>query len=200
MALPSVGGGYQFNDGNLNELTIGVQPAPQTATSTATLTVTQLLGGLLVVEDKLSMAYSLESRVPFLDNDLVDFALTCPTHYKLSDPLHLPPTDHNAVASARVSAYDAHADGKRLLRRVMGRYQPRGIEAYQKQGFSGPDSSWFKGPSMELVRNRLLDPNAPVYSILDYRAVSALVVEHLAGKSNHRLLIWSLLTTNEALI
>lgn len=50
MALPSVGGGYQFNDGNTNELTIGVQPAPQTATSTATLTVTQLLGGLLVVD------------------------------------------------------------------------------------------------------------------------------------------------------
>ena len=158
------------------------------------------LGGLLVVEDKLSMAYSLESRVPFLDNDLVDFALTCPTHYKLSDPLHLPPTDHNALASARVSAYDARADGKRLLRRVMARYQPRGIGAYQKQGFSGPDSSWFKGPSMELVRNRLLDPKAPVYSILDYRAVSALVAEHLAGKSNHRLLIWSLLTTNEALL
>ena len=50
MALPSVGGGYQFNDGNTSELTIGVQPAPQTATSTATLTVTQLLGGLLVVD------------------------------------------------------------------------------------------------------------------------------------------------------
>ncbi|CAB4184065.1 hypothetical protein UFOVP1362_49 [uncultured Caudovirales phage] len=50
MALPSVGGGYQYTDGNLNELTIGVQPAPQTATSTATLTVTQLLGGLLVVD------------------------------------------------------------------------------------------------------------------------------------------------------
>ncbi|MDP1878057.1 MAG: asparagine synthase (glutamine-hydrolyzing) [Actinomycetota bacterium] len=157
------------------------------------------LGGLLVVEDKLSMAQALESRVPFLDNDLVDFALTCPTHYKLSDPLHLPPTDHNALASTRMSAYDARADGKRLLRRVMGRYLPHGIETYQKQGFSGPDSSWFKGPSMELVRNRLLDPTAPVYAILDYRAVSALITEHLAGTSNHRLLIWSLLTTNEAL-
>jgi len=50
MALPSVGGGYQFNDGNTNELTIGVQPAPQTATSTATLTTTQVLNGLLVVD------------------------------------------------------------------------------------------------------------------------------------------------------
>ena len=50
MALPSVGGGYQFTDGNLNELEIDTQAAPQTATSTATLTVTQTLGGILVVD------------------------------------------------------------------------------------------------------------------------------------------------------
>ena len=50
MALPSVGGGYQFTDGNTNELEIDTQAAPQTATSTATLTTTQVLGGLLVVD------------------------------------------------------------------------------------------------------------------------------------------------------
>jgi hypothetical protein len=43
MALPSVGGGYQFTDGNTNELEIDTQAAPQTATSTATLTTTQIL-------------------------------------------------------------------------------------------------------------------------------------------------------------
>lgn len=50
MALPSVGGGYQFTDGNTNEVEIDTQAAPQTATSTATLTVAQTLGGLLVVD------------------------------------------------------------------------------------------------------------------------------------------------------
>jgi len=50
MALPSVGGGYQFTDGNTNEPEIDTQAAPQTATSTATLTTTQVLGGLLVVD------------------------------------------------------------------------------------------------------------------------------------------------------
>ena len=50
MALPSVGGGYQFTDGNTNELEIDTQAAPQTATATATLTATQVLGGLLVVD------------------------------------------------------------------------------------------------------------------------------------------------------
>ena len=48
MALPSVGGGYQNTDGNQSEQTIGVQAAPQTATATATLSVAQITGGLLV--------------------------------------------------------------------------------------------------------------------------------------------------------
>jgi hypothetical protein len=48
MAIPSVGGGYQQNDGNLNEPIIGKMAAPNTATVTATLTTTQLLGGILL--------------------------------------------------------------------------------------------------------------------------------------------------------
>lgn len=48
MALPTVGGGYQVGDGNLNETQIGAMAAPNTATSTATLTTTQLLGGILL--------------------------------------------------------------------------------------------------------------------------------------------------------
>ena len=48
MALASIGGGYQFTDGNQNELSMGTQAAPQTATVTATLTVAQVTGGLLV--------------------------------------------------------------------------------------------------------------------------------------------------------
>ena len=48
MALPSVGGGYQFTDGNTSEIEIETQAAPQTATATATLTAAQITGGLLV--------------------------------------------------------------------------------------------------------------------------------------------------------
>jgi hypothetical protein len=48
MALPNSGGGYQFTDGNTNEIIMGVQAAPATATATATLTVAQLTGGMLV--------------------------------------------------------------------------------------------------------------------------------------------------------
>jgi len=56
MSLPNSGGGYQFTDGNTNELVMGVQAAPQTATATATLTAAQLTGGLLVGNPSTSAA------------------------------------------------------------------------------------------------------------------------------------------------
>ena len=56
MALPSVGGGYQYTDGNINEQVMETQAAPQTATATATLTVAQLTGGLLVCDPSTSAA------------------------------------------------------------------------------------------------------------------------------------------------
>ena len=56
MALPSVGGGYQVGDGNLNELQINESAAPQTATATATLTAAQILGNVLVANPSTSAA------------------------------------------------------------------------------------------------------------------------------------------------
>ena len=48
MAIPSVGGGYQYNDGNLNEVKLSVAAAPATATASATLTVAQLTNGIIL--------------------------------------------------------------------------------------------------------------------------------------------------------
>jgi asparagine synthase (glutamine-hydrolysing) len=62
-----------------------------------------------------------------------------------------------------------------------------------KKGFSAPDASWFKGESIEYVRRMLYDERALLYEYLDRRAVRALVDEHLQGKQNRRLFIWSLL-------
>ena len=62
-----------------------------------------------------------------------------------------------------------------------------------KQGFSGPDATWFRGESLDYVRRRVLDPNARMYEYLDVNTVRGLVEEHLNGVRNRRLLIWSLL-------
>jgi hypothetical protein len=56
MALPNGAGGYQVGDGNLNELILGYEAAPQTATSTATLTAAQVTGGMLVANPSTSAA------------------------------------------------------------------------------------------------------------------------------------------------
>ena len=59
MALPSVGGGYQFNDGNLNEVKLTVALVPTTATDSATLTAAQLLNGIIIGTPTTTAAYTL---------------------------------------------------------------------------------------------------------------------------------------------
>jgi hypothetical protein len=59
MALPSVGGGYQFNDGNLNELKVSVAAAPVTATDSATLTPAQITNGIIIGTPTTTAAYTL---------------------------------------------------------------------------------------------------------------------------------------------
>ena len=59
MALPSVGGGYQFNDGNLSEVKMSVASAPATATDTATLTADQLLNGIIIGTPTATATYTL---------------------------------------------------------------------------------------------------------------------------------------------
>ncbi|MFN7624834.1 MAG: asparagine synthetase B family protein, partial [Acidobacteriota bacterium] len=152
------------------------------------------LHGLLIVEDKMSMAHSLETRVPFLDNDLVDFAMRMPVRMKLANLSEAVRVNENEPAFKTEKYFQRTRDGKLALRRVMSRHIPREITEAEKQGFSAPDASWFKGESIEYVRHEILDPKARIYHHMDYHAVSSLVDEHLTGKQNRRLLIWSLLS------
>ena len=150
------------------------------------------LQGLLVVEDKLSMAHGLETRVPFLDNDLVDFALRVPVHRKLGNLSSVERLNENEPGPKSQRFFDRTHDGKLILRRVMGRYVPNDVTEGGKQGFSAPDASWFRGESMEYVRRLLFDGSPRIYEYLDRDTVSALVSDHLEGRANRRLLIWSL--------
>jgi hypothetical protein len=59
MAIPSVGGGYQFNDGNLNEVKMSVAAAPVTATDSPTLTAAQLVNGIILGSPTTGTAYTL---------------------------------------------------------------------------------------------------------------------------------------------
>ena len=75
----------------------------------------------------------------------------------------------------------------------MQRYIPERITNGIKQGFSAPDASWFKGESIDYVKRKLLNNKSRIYDYLDQDSVQKLISEHLEGKQNRRLLIWSLL-------
>jgi asparagine synthase (glutamine-hydrolysing) len=139
------------------------------------------------------MAHGLEGRVPFLDNDLVDFAMRMPVVQKLGNLGSVVAMDENTPGDKRDAFFDKSHDGKLLLREVMGRYVPDQVAKAVKQGFSAPDASWFRGDSIDYVKRVLFDRKAAIYDVLDRGAVQALVQEHLDGKQNRRLLIWSLL-------
>ena len=155
------------------------------------------LHGLLVVEDKLSMAHSLETRVPFLDNDLVDFAMHVPVGLKLGSLNEVVRLNENEPGPKTERYFQRTKDGKLLLRQMMDRYIPAAITTAEKQGFSAPDASWFKGDSIDYVRRTLLNGDARLYDYLDRESVHDLVGEHLSGQVNRRLLIWSLLSVEQ---
>ncbi len=151
------------------------------------------LHSLLVIEDKLSLAHGLETRVPFLDNDLVDFAMHLPVSLKLANLGEVLRLNENEPGKL-LTFHQRTRDGKLLLREVMASLMPPEIVRADKQGFSAPDGSWFKGESIDYVRRMLYTPKARLYEFLDSSSVQALVDEHLSGQVNRRLLIWSLLS------
>jgi len=151
------------------------------------------LHGLFVVEDKLSMAHGLETRVPFMDNDLVNFAMQCPIGLKLNNLSKVLRINENEPGSKQGKYFQKTNDGKQILRDMMSKYISVDVTTAQKQGFSSPDASWFKGESIEFVKRTLLNRNAKIFNILDRNSTVRLVNEHLNGSQNRRLLIWSLL-------
>ncbi|QLQ25747.1 MAG: asparagine synthase (glutamine-hydrolyzing) [Dechloromonas sp.] len=154
------------------------------------------LHGLFVVEDKLSMAYGLENRVPFMDNDLVDFAMRCPVNLKLNNLTEVLRLNENEPGHKSSVFFQKTNDGKQLLRDMMARYVPESVVRAEKQGFSSPDASWFKGDSICFVHRELMEGDPSLYDVLDRSAVAPLIEEHLRGEKNRRLLIWGLLNVN----
>jgi asparagine synthase (glutamine-hydrolysing) len=149
------------------------------------------LAGLFLVQDKLSMANSLEERVPFLDNDLVEFAQRIPVKYKLANLEKTKKLDENETRKIR--RFHQFDDGKNVLRAAMGELLPKEVLTRQKQGFSAPDESWYRGEALGYVRKILLNRRAAYKDFLSPQFVARIVNDHTDGKRNYRLLLWSFL-------
>lgn len=152
------------------------------------------LHGLFVVEDKLSMAHSLENRVPFMDNDLVDFAMQCPVGLKLNNLKEVLKINENDPGNKSSQYFQKTNDGKQILRDVMKLYITDEITQAEKKGFSSPDASWFRVENANFIKELLLSKNAIIYNVMDRNTIKSLIKQHLSGEKNRRLLIWSLLS------
>jgi asparagine synthase (glutamine-hydrolysing) len=147
------------------------------------------LHGFLVTEDRISMAHSLETRVPFLDNALAELSWRLPPSLKV-DTERLGKKASQAPGVGHIQS----ADGKKVLRRAMESFLPPEFTQQKKQGFSPPDENWFRGPSMDYIKAILYDRRALERPWFDQGFVRARLEEHFEGQRNHRLLIWSLLS------
>jgi asparagine synthase (glutamine-hydrolysing) len=151
------------------------------------------LHGLLVMQDRIAMAHGLEERVPFLDNDLVDFAMRVPVRHKLGNLEGMKQLDENSYAKFRLRYIDTD-DGKNVLRRSLRDMLPPEALERKKQGFSSPEAAWYRGDAIDFVKARLLDGGGrPLSALIEPAYVRRIVGEHMEGKANHRLLIWSFL-------
>ncbi len=140
------------------------------------------LHGILVIEDKLSMAHSLESRVPFLDNELVDFTTRIPSKYMVNDTW------------LKAAKSDINLSGKYILRRAMEGLLPQEIIENRKQGFSPPDQSWYMQKLVKYIKSLILSERSLDRGYFYREYIEKVLEEHISGKVNHRLLIWSLLS------
>jgi asparagine synthase (glutamine-hydrolysing) len=125
---------------------------------------------ILVKVDRASMATSLEDRSPFLDPDVIDFALSIPANEKL-------------VGMRR----------KDPLRRLMrGRLPDRLIDR-PKRGFGAPVSAWLRGPLRSLVDEHLAEDRVAEAGFFDPAMTRAIVERHRAGSDDAGNQVWLLL-------
>jgi asparagine synthase (glutamine-hydrolysing) len=137
------------------------------------------------------MAHGLEERVPFLDNDLVDFAQSIPIKFKLVNLETIKKMNENETKKLR--RYQEFDEGKNVLRNAMNSLLSVEVLKRRKQGFSAPDESWYRGEAVEYVKEILLNKRAVYKHFLNPKFVAKIVDDHVSGKKNYRLLLWSFL-------
>jgi asparagine synthase (glutamine-hydrolysing) len=130
---------------------------------------TYLPEDVLTKVDRMSMAHSIESRVPLLDNRVIDFAASLPSGMKIRD-----------------------GERKHILKRAVEGLLPSSIIGRRKQGFGVPIGVWFRGGLTQLFRDVLLSPTAVQRGYFQPSFVERIVDEHLAGTRDHSFRLWQL--------
>jgi asparagine synthase (glutamine-hydrolysing) len=133
---------------------------------------------LLPLTDRISMAHSLEVRVPFLDHQLLEFVARLPAKFK-------------------VHGFRKKVIFRRTVATWLAPWLPPGHLKRPKQGFSVPLDSWLKGPLRPLLSDLIGSRRWRESSWLNHSVIRKLVDEHLTGQANHEVRLWAILCFQE---
>jgi asparagine synthase (glutamine-hydrolysing) len=134
------------------------------------LELKQRLAELLLMRvDKMTMATSVEARVPFLDRELVEFALALPMDMKVRGGV-----------------------GKWLLKRTVDGLLPSDIVHRKKQGFGAPVAEWFRGDLGARAQREIRSSSLAERGLLDYARIDQLWAEHRSGRMDWSFQLWNL--------
>ena len=125
---------------------------------------------ILAKVDRAAMGVSLETRIPFLDREVVEFSWRVPLAMKIRD-----------------------GQGKWLLRQVLHRYVPRALFERPKMGFSIPLDAWLRGPLREWAESLLDEAKLRREGYLDPAPIRHCWDEHLSGRRNWQYRLWNVL-------
>jgi asparagine synthase (glutamine-hydrolysing) len=125
---------------------------------------------LLMRVDKMTMATSVEARVPFLDHKLVEFAMSLPRHLKLRN-----------------------GETKYILKQALKGVIPDRVIHRRKQGFGAPINQWMLDRMGKFVEHTLLNSPLRKRGLFDYDFIARLLAEHRAERVNYSFFLWSLL-------
>ncbi|MFL6273864.1 MAG: asparagine synthase (glutamine-hydrolyzing) [Blastocatellia bacterium] len=125
---------------------------------------------LLMRVDKMTMATSVEARVPFLDHKLVEFAMSLPRHLKLRN-----------------------GETKYILKRALKGVIPDRVIQRRKQGFGAPINQWMLDRMGNFVEHTLFTSPLRKRGLFDYDFIARLLAEHRSGRVNYSFFLWSLL-------
>jgi asparagine synthase (glutamine-hydrolysing) len=134
---------------------------------------TYMVDNILVKVDRMSMATSLEARVPLLDKKIVEFAFSLPSDYKLKGKTT-----------------------KWFFKKTMENILPKEIIYRRKEGFSIPIKNWLKTDLKELMMEYLSPKRIKDAGILNQKYVDKLINQHLTNKENHAHRLWSFILFN----
>jgi len=137
-------------------------------------TKTWLVDDLLIKADRMSMATSIELRVPFLDYRLVEFAASIPVKYKMRKGV-----------------------GKYILKKMMEPILPKEIIYRPKMGFPTPLKLMFQNELRDYSTNLLLKEFAKLHKYFDKSRIKQLLDEHCANKYDHHKILWQLVVLEE---